>query len=101
MEVRFEELMVRALGALYSLQFQKKISVEKRWAMHLFCNEENEKWIEDYVDNETTDARKRVQNAETAMMHQQEDSTSGEKAGLTTGKPEGTFEEMLYAMETV
>lgn len=56
MQVQFEELLVLALGPLCSLQSQKKISGEKRWAIHLLYNEENEKGIEGYMNTKTTDA---------------------------------------------
>jgi len=36
--------------------------------MHFLSNEVKEKWIEDYVERETAEARKRVQDAETAIM---------------------------------
>jgi len=58
-------------------------------------NEKNEQWIEDYVERETAVARKRVEDAETAIKQKQEDISNVEKAGLTTRKPEKTFDEML------
>lgn len=39
-----------------------------------------------------------VDDAETAMKHQQEDMSNAEKGGLTMTKPETTFEKMLYAI---
>jgi len=60
--------------------------------------QENEKWIEDFVDRVTAVARKHVQDAETAVMKEQEDMRDAVKAGSTTRKPEKSFEEMLYAM---
>jgi len=36
--------------------------------MHFLSNEEKEKWIEDYVDREPAVARKRVEDAETAIQ---------------------------------
>jgi len=47
------------------------------------------------VERETAVARKRVQDAETAIM---EDMTTAENWGATTGKPETMFEEMLNAI---
>jgi len=47
------------------------------------------------VERETAVARKRVQDAETAIM---QDMTTAENGGATTGKPETTFEEMLNAI---
>jgi len=43
-------------------------------------------------------ARKRVEDAETAIKQGQDDMRNAEKAGLTTTKPETTFEEMLNAI---
>jgi hypothetical protein len=53
--------------------------VEKRWKMHFIRNQEQEKWIEDYEDREATVARKRVQDAETAIMQEQVDMRNVEK----------------------
>ena len=86
---------VRALGALRSLRSKKKLAAEKRQETHFLSNEEREKWIEDFVERETAVARKRVQDAETAIM---QDMTTAENGGATTGKPETTFEEMLNAI---
>jgi len=86
---------VRALGALRSLWSKKKLAAEKRQEMHFLSNEEKEKWIEDFVERETAVTRKRVQDAETAIM---QDMTTAENGCVTTGKPEITFEEMLNAI---
>ena len=43
-------------------------------------------------------ARKRVVDAETAIKQEQDDMRNAEKAGLTTNKPETTFEEMLNSI---
>jgi len=89
---------VRALGALSSLRSRKKLVAEKKRETHFLSNEEKEQWIEDYVERETVVARKRVEDAETAIKHRQEDMSNVEKAGLTTREPEKTFEEMLNAI---
>jgi len=89
---------VRALGALRSLQSKKWLAAEKRQETQFLCNEEREKWIEDYVERETAVARKRVQDAQTAMMQEQEHMVNVEKGRSTTTKPEITFEEMLNAI---
>jgi len=89
--------MVRALGALRSLRSRQKLAVEKTRATHLFSHEEKEQWIEDYVERETAVARKRVEDAETAIK-QKQDMSNVEKAGLTTREPEKTFEELLNAI---
>jgi len=65
--------------------------------MHILGNEEQQKWIDDYVDRETTVARKQVQDAETAIMQKQEHMRNVEKAQSTTTKPEKSFE-MLNAI---
>jgi len=65
--------------------------------MHFSSKEEKEKLIQDYVERETTVARKRVEDAETAIEQEQDDMRNAEKAGLTTTKPETTFEAMLNA----
>ena len=57
---------VRALWALQSLRSKKKLAVEKRQETQFLCNEEKEKWIQDYVERETAGARKRVEDAEAA-----------------------------------
>jgi len=42
----------------YSLRSKEKLVAEKRRETHFLSNEENEKWIEDYVERETAGARK-------------------------------------------
>jgi len=86
---------VPALGALCSLPSKKKCAAGQRLKTHFISNEEKEKWITDYVERETTVARKRVEDAVTAIKQKQDDMRNAEKVGLTTTKPETTFEEML------
>jgi len=93
-----EAARVRALGALHSLRSKKKPAAEKIQETHFLSNEEKEQWIADYVERETAVARKRVEDAETAIKQRQEDMSNVEKAGLTTREPEKTFEEMLNAI---
>ena len=50
------------------------------------------------MDRETSVVRKRVEDAETAIKLGQDDMRNVENAGLTTTKPETTFEEMLNAI---
>ena len=50
------------------------------------------------MERETAVASKRVEDAETAIKQTQDDMGNAEKAGLTTTKPERTFEEMLNAI---
>jgi len=86
---------VRAWRALRSLLCKKKLAAEKRQETHFSSKEEKEKWIRDFVERETTVARKRVQDAETAIMQHM---TTAENECPTTGKPETRFEEMLNAI---
>jgi len=65
---------------------------------HFVNNKEKEKWIEDYVDRETAEARKRVEDAETAITQEQDDMRNAETAGLTTTNSKTTCEEMLNAI---
>jgi len=69
----YEADRVSPLEAVCSLCSKKKLSAVRRWEMCFLSNKENEKWITDYVDRETAVARKRVQDAETAIMQEQED----------------------------
>jgi len=66
--------------------------------MHISNDEEEEKWIEDYLDGETAVARELVENAETAIKNELEDMRNAEKAGLTTTNPETESEEMLHSI---
>ena len=92
---------VRALGALRNLRFKMKLAAEKSRETHFLSNEETEQWIEDYVERETAVARKRVEDAETVSKQKQEEMSNVEKVGLTTRKPEMTFEEMLNTIRAV
>ena len=77
------------------MQSQKKLTAEKKRETHFLSNKEKEQWIEDFVERETAVARKRVENAETAIKQRQEDMNNVEMAELTTREPYKTFEEML------
>jgi len=79
---------VRALGALHSLRSRKKLAAEKKQETHSLSNQKKEQWIEDYVERETVVARKRIEDAETAIKQKQEDMSNIQKAGLTTREPE-------------
>jgi hypothetical protein len=80
------------------LRSKKNLVAEKRRETHFLSNEEQEKWIEDFVERETAGAKKRVEDAEAAVQQEQDNMTHAELAGLTTRKPEKTFEEMLVAI---
>jgi hypothetical protein len=60
------------LGTLRSIQYKKNHAAEKLWETDFISHEERKKWIEHYVERETTVARKRVQDTERAMMQEQE-----------------------------
>jgi len=92
-----EAARVGAHGAWCSLRSKKKLAAGKWRETHFWSNEEKEKCIEDYVETETAVARKWVEDAETAIKQKQDDMRNAEKVGLTTTKPETTFEEMLNA----
>jgi hypothetical protein len=66
--------------------------------MHFLRNEDKEKWIVDYIERETTGARKRVDDAEAAVQQEQDDLMHSEIVGLTSRKPENTFQGMLVAI---
>jgi len=89
---------VRALGALRSLRSEKKLAAEKRRATHFLSNEENEKWIEDYVERETAGARKQVEGAEAAVQQERHDMKHAEIAGSLYREPETTVDEMLVTI---
>ena len=94
----FEAERVRARGALRSLRSKKRLAAEKRRETHFLSNEEKEKWIEDFVERETAGARKRVEDAEAAVRQELDNMTHAELAGVTSRKPEKTFEEMLISI---
>jgi len=55
---RLEADAVRDLVRLHSLRFKKKLAAEKLLERHFLSNEDKEKWIANYVERETTAARK-------------------------------------------
>jgi hypothetical protein len=71
---------------------------EKRWETYFLSKDEKVKWMKNYVGTEPTVARMRVQDAETAIIPEQEHMRYDEKIRLTTTIPETTFEEMLNAI---
>jgi len=83
---------------LRNLRSKKKLAAEKRRETHFLSNEETEKLIEDYVERETTGARKQVEDAEAAVQHEQEDMRKVEYLGLMNREPEQTFQKMMVAM---
>ena len=86
---------VQALAALCSLQYKKKLSVEKTLETDFSSNEETEKYIENYVQRENAVTRKRVQNKETAIIEKLNDMTTAEMVRGTTRKPKTTVKEIM------
>jgi len=89
---------VRTLGALPSLRSKKRLLAEKRKQTNFLSSEEQEQWIDDYVERQTAVARKRVEDAETAIKQVQEHIRKAENAGLTVTTPEKLFLERLNAI---
>jgi len=61
---------VRAVEAVLTIRSKINLAAEKRQETHFLSNQENEKWMNDYVDRETAAARKRVEDAERAIKQQ-------------------------------
>jgi len=80
------------------LRSKKKLAAEKRRETHFLSNEEKEKRIEDYVERETTGARKRVEDAEAVVQQEQQDMKHAEIAGVMNRVLEKTFEEVMAAV---
>jgi hypothetical protein len=74
-----------------------KLAAEKQRETHISSNEENARWIQDYVERETSAGRKRVKDADAAVQQSQDDMTHAEIAGLMARKSEKMFREMLAA----
>jgi len=89
---------VLALRALCSLRSKYKIAQGKGRETHFLSNEEKEKWIEDYSDWATAVVSNQLEDAETAIEHEQKDIRNAEKPGLTTRKSETTYQYMLNAI---
>jgi hypothetical protein len=75
-----EEDRVQVLRALHSLQSKENLSVERRLKTHCLRKKQKEKWIKYDVEGETTVPRQRVQVAETAITHEQNEMRNVEKA---------------------
>jgi len=89
---------VGAFEALRSFRSKKQLVAKKGQDMHFISNAEKEKLIKDYVERETAQARKRVDDAEAAITQEQTDQRPAENAGLTTREPKKPFQEMMVAM---
>jgi len=66
--------------------------------MHCTSYPEEEKWIQDHVERETSWARKRVDNTEALVQQEQEDVKNVEQVGFKNSEPNKTFEEMIVAI---
>jgi len=66
--------------------------------MHHCSYADNDEWVEDYVERETTGARKLVEDAGAADQHVHDDMTHTQITGSTSRAPEKTFQEMLVAI---
>jgi len=82
-------------GGIAQLEIQKEACGEEATRNALLKQWREEKWIEDYVERETTGARKRVEDAEAAVQQEQDNMMHAEITGLTSREPGKTFEEML------
>lgn len=86
-------------GALHSLKSKQKLVVDKQSDTHCLSNDnDEEKWIEDYVHGETAIVIQPAENSEPPIQQQQKHNRNAEKLELTTRKSEKTFEEMLNAI---
>jgi len=65
----------------HSLRSKKKLAAGNRRETHFLSIKEKENCIEDYVERETAEARKQVEDAETAIKQKQADMRDAEKAG--------------------
>jgi len=54
---------------------QQKLAAEKRWDTHFLSNEGNEIRTEHYIETDTAEARKGVEDAEAVFQQEQEDKT--------------------------
>ena len=97
-KIGFDAERVQALGALRSMRSKKKLATERRQETNFLNDKENEKWIRNYMERATTVARKRVEDAETAIKQEQGDMRSAESRGITSREPGQMFEGMLDAI---
>jgi len=80
------------------LAFQIAACGGKRRDLHILSNVEKEKWIEEYVNQETAVAKKQVEDSETPIQQEQDDMRSADIVGLTARKSEETYEGLLNAI---
>jgi len=90
---------VRALGALRSLRFEKKLVAQNLREMQSLSNKEKQKWIEDYAETETTRPRKQVDDGEAVIRQDHEDTEAAEHTALINKEPKKTFHEIFVAIE--
>jgi hypothetical protein len=95
---------VRSIGALGSLQSNKKFAIQKEacnWEITIkaLLKQWTEiQWILDYVERETTGATKRVEDAESAVQQMQEDMKEAQNTSLKNWELAMTFQEMMVAI---
>lgn len=65
--------MVWALGAVHSLQFTKQIPVKKWQEFLVWSKNAQGKWLQQFVNRETTPGTKQVEDVETAIKQEPED----------------------------
>ena len=69
--------------------------MEKWQEAHCLSNADQEHWIHHPLDRDTAGARKRVEDAETAIKQEQEDTRNAEDVGLTPRQSEKMIEKMF------
>jgi len=94
----FEADRVRSIHASHSSQSKMPITAENQCETHFFSNDQQEPWLEDYVERETTGARKQVEDAEVAVQQEQKDIWNVGNAGLMTREPEMKWQEKIIAI---
>jgi len=72
-----------------------KDSAEQHRVMNCLSSKEQENWMNDYVETETTRTRQQVEDAETAITKEQEDTEMAGKTGLPTRKHKSTFHKVF------
>jgi hypothetical protein len=71
------------------------LAAEKRRETHFSSNEQKVEWIEEYVERETAGARKRVEDAEAAVQHEQDNMVHAEITRLMSRESAKTFDQMM------
>jgi hypothetical protein len=77
----------------------KKHVAKKQHETQFLSNGEIPRCIEYYLERETADARKQVEDTEAAVQQEQDDTRKAENAGLTNTQPEKTFQILVLLLE--